>query len=94
MTDEIPVKELIRRCNAAIIERKRMLRRPHDDDSPAIQRLLRRLAWLATVLHVHQATRRGRRHGTMFESLDAQRAWLADRWPPAHHIEEVLPTAA
>lgn len=107
MSDEIEIKELIRRCNAAIIERKRMLRRPHGDDTPAVQRLLHRLAWMATVLHVSQATRRGRRHGGMFETLDAQRAWLdaaavsvpagdlaaAAGWPSGRPVREVLAAA-
>ncbi len=104
MSDEIDVKQLIRRCNAAIIERKRMLRRPHDEDTPALQRLLRRLQWVATLLHVFQATRRGRLHGRMFESLDEQRAWLAGAgtsvpaqdlaeaagWPAGRPVREVL----
>jgi hypothetical protein len=104
MRDAIEVKELIKRCNAGIIERKRMVRRRHDDATPAIQQMLHRLAWLATMLHVHQATRRGRRHGAMFESLEAQRAWFdshassrpyadlcaASGWPEGVAIREVL----
>lgn len=82
MSDAIDVKLRIRRCNAAIVENKRLVRRPHDESTPEVQRLLHRLAGMATVLHVHQATRRGRRHGAMFESLEAQRAWLEGRALP------------
>jgi hypothetical protein len=91
MTDARDVRPLIHQCNAAIVALKRTLRRPHDDTAPAVQRRLHRLRSVATVLHVHQATRRARLHGGLFDSLDAQRDWLTHRW--RDDLAEVLTAA-
>ncbi|HEY6038551.1 MAG TPA: hypothetical protein VIV58_29920 [Kofleriaceae bacterium] len=46
--------------------------------APRCQQERHLLRPLANLLHVERATSRGRLHGGQFETLEAQRAWLAD----------------
>lgn len=74
------------RINDRLRSLRRWLSHDHADErfwravettARAAQRERLTLRPLATMLHVERATKRGRVHGSLFESLDAQRAWLA-----------------
>ena len=81
----LDTKQALARINARIVLLRTWLSHDHLDEpywwarrttAPRAQRDRHDLRALANLLHVERATARGRRHGTQFETLDEQRAWL------------------
>lgn len=85
MSDVLTVKSLLARIDLRIAELRRALGHRHDDEpwwqargqlareAQAARSVLRQVA---NLLHVERATARGRVRGR-FETIEAQRAWLA-----------------
>jgi len=93
----LDIKTLLARINQRIALLRAWLSHDHDDETywwarrttaPSAQSERDVLRRVADLLHVARATDRGRLHGTRFENLDAQRAWLRQ------HDNVVCPRAA
>lgn len=79
---------LLARTNARLALLREWLSHHHGDEPywwarrttpAAVQRERLQLRPLATRLHVGRATARGRIHGTWFQTLDEQKAWLEEQ---------------
>lgn len=83
----LDTRTILARLNQRIALLRGWLSHDHGDEpywwarrttAPKCQHERHLLRPLANLLHVERATSRGRLHGRQFETLDAQRAWLAD----------------
>jgi len=90
----LTAKTLLAHLNARLALLRTWLSHDHRDEpywwarrttAPRVQVERLHLRWIANLLHIERVTARGRRHGTQFADLDAQREWLAEhaayRWP-------------
>ena len=80
-----PSVDVLARLNARISLLRSWISHHHHDEpywwarqttAPRAQADRHRLRWYADLLHVERATRRKRIHGTHFESIEAQRAYV------------------
>ena len=86
ITPALDAKTLLARINQRIAMLRGWISHDHHDEpywwarnttAPTAQQERERLRGFANLLHVERATSRGRLHGTRFNTLDEQRAWLA-----------------
>lgn len=98
----LSTKLVLARINARLALLRSWLSHDHTDEPywwarrttvPAIQRERLALRPIANLLHVERATSRGRIHSAQFETLDEQRAYLAERERTLLQLREgTLPT--
>lgn len=84
----LDTKTILARINERIVLLRTWLSHDHHDEpywwarrmtAALAQRERHQLRPIANLLHVERATARHRRHGTQFDSVEAQRAWLETR---------------
>lgn len=106
VSPSLDIKTLLARVNHRLALLRTWLSHAHTDEPywwarritvSGAQSERRHLRFIATLLHVERATKRGRIHGTYFETIDKQRAWLHSceaEWYPAAAQYAGLPANA